>query len=319
MAVRGNLPAKTAISDLIQPLNSFSFAWTLKPFDLRIEQYNDFPEHPHYSREVPQTPNQLEYHHSTCHPKPAAEQPLPHKPPSPSTAKSPNPLNPTTSPQPRATRSASPTPPKSPSSSRSLLPTQNPALSSTSNKRRTKKSSQNQLPHPSNPARRIAYPAPPPPIPTPVRPRRTKSPMPRSRSTGRRRRRVGLHPEVPTAPQGPYFHFPPQSSLSSLTQNHTVHQKDLPLHEKILRHFDLSGQYGSCIGITRLARWKRANGLGLEPPLEVLAVLIRELEGGDATKTTQQKKKGASSRSQGCSMVAYIDELGGGRVGVVDA
>jgi DNA polymerase delta subunit 4 len=82
----------------------------------------------------------------------------------------------------------------------------------------------------------------------------------------------------------------------------------VPLHEKILRHFDLSSQFGSCIGITRLSRWKRAEGLGLDPPLEVLAVLLREAEGS--------KAKG---RSQGCGTLAYIDELGGGRVGVVDA
>ncbi|KPI38234.1 uncharacterized protein AB675_987 [Cyphellophora attinorum] len=112
-----------------------------------------------------------------------------------------------------------------------------------------------------------------------------------------------------------------------------VHQQTLPLHEKILRHFDLSGQFGSCIGITRLARWKRANRLNLEPPIEVLAVLLRELEGttpdtsvatgnAKAKKGASAGKKGASgSRSQGCSMTAYIDELGGGagRLGTVDA
>lgn len=90
-----------------------------------------------------------------------------------------------------------------------------------------------------------------------------------------------------------------------------MHQESVPLHEKILRHFDLSGQYGSCIGITRLDRWKRANGLGLEPPLEVLAVLLREAEGQG------NGKKGG--RAQGCGTLAYIDELAGGRVGLVDA
>jgi DNA polymerase delta subunit 4 len=83
----------------------------------------------------------------------------------------------------------------------------------------------------------------------------------------------------------------------------TVHQSQVPLHEKILRHFDLSSQYGPCIGITRLTRWKRANMLGLEPPVEVLAVLLRE----------EDKKT-----SQGCGKLAYIDELGGGRVGIVE-
>lgn len=82
----------------------------------------------------------------------------------------------------------------------------------------------------------------------------------------------------------------------------TVHQQDLSLNEKILRHFDLSSQYGvrslpsptlfpnplphyqnhsltqpqPCIGIARMKRWKRAHNLGLQPPIEVLAVLLKE-------------------------------------------
>ncbi|KAH0541291.1 hypothetical protein FGG08_004215 [Glutinoglossum americanum] len=55
-----------------------------------------------------------------------------------------------------------------------------------------------------------------------------------------------------------------------------VHQQDLSIHEKILRHFDISSQYGPCIGIARMKRWKRANGLGLRPPIQVLAVLLQE-------------------------------------------
>ncbi|CAK3993575.1 related to DNA polymerase delta subunit 4 [Lecanosticta acicola] len=71
-----------------------------------------------------------------------------------------------------------------------------------------------------------------------------------------------------------------------------VHQQDLSVHEKILREWDMSGQYGPCIGIARLKRWKRANVLGLNPPIEVLAVLLKEMDGGD-------------SKSQR----AYVDEL----------
>ncbi|KAI1624622.1 DNA polymerase delta, subunit 4 [Exophiala viscosa] len=82
-----------------------------------------------------------------------------------------------------------------------------------------------------------------------------------------------------------------------------IHQESLSIHEKILRHFDLSSQYGPCIGISRLLRWKRANMLGLEPPVEVLAVLLRE----------EDKKT-----SQGCGKLAYIDELAGGRVVLVE-
>ena len=77
-----------------------------------------------------------------------------------------------------------------------------------------------------------------------------------------------------------------------------VHQKDVHMHEKILRHFDLS-DYGPCIGISRLARWKRAHGLSMEPPVEVLAVILKE------------ESLAASKRNTG--IIAYVDELGGGR------
>lgn len=71
------------------------------------------------------------------------------------------------------------------------------------------------------------------------------------------------------------------------------------MEEKILRHFDLSSQYGVCyfnlskiirlrkshlmpghsvqpsIGIARVKRWRRANMLKLNPPIEVLTVLLK--------------------------------------------
>lgn len=55
-----------------------------------------------------------------------------------------------------------------------------------------------------------------------------------------------------------------------------VHQEGLSLSEKILRYFDVSSQYGPCVGITRLKRWNRAERLGLNPPIEVLSVLQKE-------------------------------------------
>ncbi|OJD10577.1 hypothetical protein AJ78_08455 [Emergomyces pasteurianus Ep9510] len=70
-----------------------------------------------------------------------------------------------------------------------------------------------------------------------------------------------------------------------------VHQEHLTLHEKILRHFDLSNQYGPCIGIARLKRWRRAHMLNLNPPIEVLAVLLKD------------EAKGVANEK------AYIDEL----------
>ncbi|QDS73366.1 hypothetical protein FKW77_007141 [Venturia effusa] len=57
-----------------------------------------------------------------------------------------------------------------------------------------------------------------------------------------------------------------------------VHQEDLSLHEKVCREFDTDGRYGPCIGIARIRRWKRAQMLRLDPPIEVLAVLLKEQE-----------------------------------------
>ncbi|KAH9057458.1 DNA polymerase delta, subunit 4-domain-containing protein [Lactarius vividus] len=47
-----------------------------------------------------------------------------------------------------------------------------------------------------------------------------------------------------------------------------VHAKDQsPVHH-ILRIFDLSYEYGPCVGVTRMERWERASALGLDPPVE---------------------------------------------------
>ncbi|KAJ5783132.1 hypothetical protein N7457_004906 [Penicillium paradoxum] len=67
-----------------------------------------------------------------------------------------------------------------------------------------------------------------------------------------------------------------------------AHQQGLDVEEKILRHFDLSSQYGPSIGIARVKRWRRANLLKLNPPIEVLTVLLKG-------KNTKER--------------AYIDEL----------
>ncbi|ROW08593.1 hypothetical protein VPNG_06184 [Cytospora leucostoma] len=60
-----------------------------------------------------------------------------------------------------------------------------------------------------------------------------------------------------------------------------VHQDELSLPEKVLRYFDVSSQYGPCVGIPRMKRWYRAEKLGLNPPIEVLAVLLREEKHGN--------------------------------------
>ncbi|XP_020234559.1 DNA polymerase delta subunit 4 [Cajanus cajan] len=43
--------------------------------------------------------------------------------------------------------------------------------------------------------------------------------------------------------------------------------------EVMLRQFDMNMAYGPCIGITRLARWERAQRLGLNPPQEIETLL----------------------------------------------
>ncbi|PWW77720.1 hypothetical protein C7212DRAFT_362551 [Tuber magnatum] len=55
-----------------------------------------------------------------------------------------------------------------------------------------------------------------------------------------------------------------------------VHQQYLCMQEKILRNFDMQAKYGPCIGPTRWQRWKRAEALGLDPPVEVLAAILTE-------------------------------------------
>lgn len=61
-----------------------------------------------------------------------------------------------------------------------------------------------------------------------------------------------------------------------------VHQEELSVEEKVLRLWDMSSQYGPAIGIARMKRWVRANKLGLAPPIEVLAVLLKEEEKGNS-------------------------------------
>ncbi|KAH8081416.1 DNA polymerase delta, subunit 4-domain-containing protein [Filobasidium floriforme] len=55
----------------------------------------------------------------------------------------------------------------------------------------------------------------------------------------------------------------------------------------ILRVFDLSSQWGPCVGISRLDRWNRAEEWGLEPPVEVRDILLtQEGQKDDSYKET---------------------------------
>ena len=54
--------------------------------------------------------------------------------------------------------------------------------------------------------------------------------------------------------------------------------------ETILRQFDLNTKYGPCLGISRLARWERADRLGKQPPPNIKALIE---ENGTSTKYNQ--------------------------------
>lgn len=43
---------------------------------------------------------------------------------------------------------------------------------------------------------------------------------------------------------------------------------------QMLRFFDMTSEYGPCVGMTRLERWERAETLGLNPPPEVRQILL---------------------------------------------
>ncbi|KAJ7509895.1 DNA polymerase delta, subunit 4-domain-containing protein [Mycena galericulata] len=52
-----------------------------------------------------------------------------------------------------------------------------------------------------------------------------------------------------------------------------IHAEDQDKFHDILRVFDLSYEYGPCIGVPRLERWERASAMGLNPPSEVRDIL----------------------------------------------
>ncbi|TGJ87305.1 hypothetical protein E0Z10_g1446 [Xylaria hypoxylon] len=69
-------------------------------------------------------------------------------------------------------------------------------------------------------------------------------------------------------------------NIESERRTKRLHQEDLSLAEKVLRYWDVSSEYGPCVGISRHKRWQRADRLGLNPPVEVLAVLMQEEDKG---------------------------------------
>ncbi|KAL1328235.1 uncharacterized protein LOC107481589 [Arachis duranensis] len=51
------------------------------------------------------------------------------------------------------------------------------------------------------------------------------------------------------------------------------HEDDYSAGEAMLRQFDMNMAYGPCAGMTRTARWERAQKLGLNPPQEIEKLL----------------------------------------------
>ncbi|KPM44290.1 hypothetical protein AK830_g2251 [Neonectria ditissima] len=78
-----------------------------------------------------------------------------------------------------------------------------------------------------------------------------------------------------------------------------LHQQGLSLQEKVLRYFDVSSQYGPCIGLPRMKRWQRAERLGLNPPVEVLAVLLKEEAKGNKKIATAHMDEILNSSTMG--------------------
>ncbi|KAF3156816.1 hypothetical protein EYR41_003710 [Orbilia oligospora] len=88
-----------------------------------------------------------------------------------------------------------------------------------------------------------------------------------------------------------------------------VHQEGLAEFEKILRHFDLSSQYGPCVGVSRCKRWERAERLGLGPPIEVLAVLLKAGLGEGMEGPPKGWESAPAGFQEDTGSIAYINQL----------
>ncbi|CAL9781369.1 unnamed protein product, partial [Musa acuminata subsp. burmannicoides] len=116
---------------------------------------------------------------------------------------------------------------------------------------------------PSPPSSGVAPASPPPsPCPSPIR---TKAPS-----------------SVPYLPPN-FLYYALHSSPISSTYDPLVgaiaeHGKTasaVAFEEKRLRQFDLDMRYGPCLGLSRMERWDRAAAMGLNPPGDVEAILLK--------------------------------------------
>ncbi|KAG2754972.1 hypothetical protein P692DRAFT_20796403 [Suillus brevipes Sb2] len=74
-----------------------------------------------------------------------------------------------------------------------------------------------------------------------------------------------------------------QEKLGHLEPIHAEGQNKI---HQILRVFDMSYEYGPCVGMSRLERWERAASFGLNPPDEVRHILLTR-EGVDKDEYSQ--------------------------------
>jgi len=52
-----------------------------------------------------------------------------------------------------------------------------------------------------------------------------------------------------------------------------IHTEGQTRVHEILRIFDLTDEYGPCVGVSRLRRWERAHKAGLNPPIQIKEIL----------------------------------------------
>ena len=86
--------------------------------------------------------------------------------------------------------------------------------------------------------------------------------------------------------QAPFGTTPKKAELT------IVHPEGQNTIHTVLRNFDLTPKYGPCVGITRLDRYRRAEKMGLKPPVEVLQILETE-EGQQSWNTDLFSQKSA--------------------------
>ncbi|KAJ8509970.1 hypothetical protein OPV22_000404 [Ensete ventricosum] len=71
------------------------------------------------------------------------------------------------------------------------------------------------------------------------------------------------------------FTDPDQSLVLGAIAEHGKTASAVAFEEERLRQFDLDMRYGPCLGLSRMERWDRAAAMGLNPPADVEAILLK--------------------------------------------